>query len=260
MREGSAAMEQAMRMGFVPSRNKRALPRGSVYYTAPSDRALWSLAWQDRGSLLPADLLGAVGLPLGVPARHAGWWLLVTLVLAWLVQRVRPRSELVFECANCEILSCRSCCGEHDGLVLCIGCAQTAKRARSELVLATLLRNRKHEADLLSQRRLRWWNTWTFGGAHLQNLQKRGVVSAWILVIGLWLLLAPALPADPWTMSMRDGVRIGRWIGSSLLFLLWICSWLGRVPLRTPPLHVHPGSLVSLGELIEGRPRRRASA
>ena len=260
MREGSEAMEQAMRLGFVPSRNKRALPRGAVYYTSPSDRALWTLAWQDRAGLLPSDLLGAAGLPLGVPAHHAGWWLVASLLVGWIGQRVRPRSQLVFECANCERLSCRHCCGEHDGLVLCLGCAQTAKRARSELVLATLLRNRRHEAELVAQRRLRWWNAWFFGGAHLQNLQRRGVNAAWILCLGFWLVVAPSLPADPWTMSMRESAPIGRWIGSGLLALLWIFCWLGRVPLRTPPLHVHPGSLVSLGDLIEGRPRRRASA
>jgi tetratricopeptide (TPR) repeat protein len=260
MREGSEAMEQAMRLGFVPSRTKRALPRGSVYYTSPSDRALWALAWQDRAGLKPADLLGAVGLPLGVPAQHAGWWLLATLIVALVAQRSLPRRRLVFECANCEVLSCRSCCGEHDGVVLCLGCAQTAKRARSELVLATLLRNRRHEAELVAQRRLRLWNTWFFGGAHLQSLNRRGVQAAWVLAVGFWLLVAPTLPTDPWTMSMRDDVPIGRWIGGGLLALLWIFCWLGRVPLRTAPLHVHPGSLVSLGDLIEGRPRRRASA
>jgi len=236
------------------------LPRGGVYYATPSQREYWKLAWADRRELLPTDLWAAAGLPLGVPVAHIGGWLLATLGFCWVATRLIPRSRLVFECANCEVLSCRSCSGEHDGLVLCVGCAQTAKRARSEVVLTTLLRNRRHEAERARAARMRLWNAWSFGGGHLQQGRQRGIVMGIFLSLFVTLIISPALPNDPWAMLKHDGLPIGRIVGAAGLLVLWIFAFLGRVPLRTPPLHIHPASLVSLGDLIEGRPRRRASA
>ena len=91
-------------------------------------------------------------------------------------------------------------------------------------------------------------------------MRKRGVVSAlWfaIAITGLW---APTVPG----LQSGGGAFMPDWplraVSGIALLLLVIISWLGRVPLKARAFHVHPSSLISLGDLIEGRPRRRASA
>jgi len=261
MREGGESMERAIRLGFIASQQPLPLPNGAVYYAAPHDRELWRLAWRDRAILRPVHLIAPYGWLLGVPASHVGTWLLALVAVLPLLGRILPRPKLVYECANCKTLSCARCSGEHDGIVLCSSCVQHARRAKSEMVLATLLRNRRHGAENRSAERWSRWNLFFFGAGHLQDgMRRRGVVSAlWLstCVAVLWSPQLPGVSTFPVSQELLSPTRVAALAGLVLLFFI---SWIGRAPLRSVAFHIHPGSLISLGELIEGRPRRRASA
>lgn len=260
MREGGESMQRAIQLGFIASQQSLALPRGAVYFAAPSDRELWALAWRDAERLEAVHLIASSPAMLGVSPGFAGPVLLGLVLLLPILSKVLPRPRLVYECANCKELCCARCSGEHDGLVLCGGCAHTARRAKSELVLATLLRNRRHEAERRAEKHWRRWNALLFGAGHLQDgMRKRGVISAIWLSIAVVALWSPEIPGlEPMGAAFKPDWPF-RALAGVALFVLMLISWIGRVPLRARAFHVHPSSLISLGDLIEGRPRRRVS-
>jgi hypothetical protein len=196
---------------------------------------------------------------LGVPPDHAGWWLAGSLVACLGLARGLRRERLVFECANCASLACRRCSGHHEGSVLCAGCAATARRAKSELVLSTLLRNRRNEAQAIFQRRARRLNAWLLGAGGLYNSVSTRTISygLWLSILAVGALL-PGLPlSDPWEPGAprtASWVRIGC---AALLALVALLSRFGRPSWRNRQFHLHPASLVRLVDLIDGRPARK---
>ncbi len=262
LREGSEAMRRSVRHGFDVQSEAEPLPRGAVYYAKPTERDLWAMAWHAGDETPPHALIPAAGRWLGVPPDHAGLWLAISLALSAILGATLPRKRLTFECANCGTLSCHNCRGEHEGAVLCHECAAHAKRARSELVLSTLLRNRRIEADVIFNRKLRRMNTWLLGAGWIYDgLQSRGLNTATAFVslaVAAWLSTWPL--QDPWHTiepPLLNGVRIVAMAG--IVFML-IVNWLGRIPGGGRKLHLHPASLVSLVDLIDGRSRRKLEA
>jgi tetratricopeptide (TPR) repeat protein len=262
LKEGSAAMQQALRAGFDAQRQASPLPRGAVYYVPLDAARMWRLAWKYRDETPPYLFLAPVVGLVGTPVDHAGWWLGGSLMLAMLMGMGMRRDKLVFECANCGRLACRRCQGEHEGAVLCFGCAGTAARARSEVVLGTLLRNRRVEAELSFQSTLNRLNQWAFGSARIYNgLDAHGVALAMLFSALVAGALVPHWPLDdPWSPAAAgtwSALRIGSLAGLAVFAL--ISRW-GRVPFRRRKLHLHPANLVSLVDLIEGLPKRKLGA
>lgn len=258
-KEAGVAMRAASTHGYGVQQQPGTFPRGAVHYVQPSPRALWALAWQDRTRVAPPDLLGTLVPVLGVPPDHAGWWLAGSLLLCLVLSRALRREQLVFECANCASLACRRCSGHHEGSVLCAGCAATARRAKSELVLSTLLRNRRNEAQTVFQRRARRLNAWLLGAGGLYNSVSTRTISysVWLAILVVGALL-PGLPlSDPWEPGAprtASWVRIGC---AALLALMALLSRFGRPSWRNRQFHLHPASLVRLVDLIDGRPARK---
>ncbi len=92
------------------------------------------------------NLLGSPPLPLFlvliVPL------LLAVVLIQWWSHQHDPR-----DCENCGIAICRDCCRVRDAAWLCPACGETASRSRSDVVLATLLKNRSRgEGMKYSQR------------------------------------------------------------------------------------------------------------
>lgn len=258
LKEGGEAMQRALRNGFKVTRQEESLPRGSVYYQRPSNLQFWQMAWGDRDRLQPSDLLAPYQRWLGVPAQHVGAWLAAALLLGFALALLNGREKLVFECVNCGELACGRCKGEHEGAVLCSHCAGHARRAKSEMVLTTLLRNRRRDAEVAYHSRLRHLDFFLPGAGRLYNgVQRRGLaMAAWGSACAVLALLGGPVVADPWAAVEPGTWTTTRIAGLAGLGLLLVVNQLSRWSGRSRHLHAHPSSIVSLVGLIEGREGR----
>lgn len=259
LKEGGEEMQRAVRLGFHASNQREPLPPGAVYYRGPTPGELWRLAWADRMRVAPHDLLVRHQSWLGVPPDHVGIWLASSLVLALILGLMLQRGRLVFECANCGKLACQHCQGEHEGAILCSGCAANARRARSELVLTTLLRNRRVEAEIAFHNRLRRLDAWCFGAGRIYNGLDRGPLISGLVFS---MLVVGAVVTMPLVQDFWENPPVVTWSFARLaslagLLLLGLFHRVGRVPFRRRKLHLHPSNLVSLVDLIEGLPKQR---
>lgn len=261
-KEAGTATQLALQNGFSAERRPDTLPQGAAYYEWTPTAGLWQSAWEERGRVAPLDVLAPWSRWLGTPVDHIGWWLGIALLLSLVLGRLVSRAKVVFECANCADLACDRCHGEHEGIILCTACGATAKRARSEVVLRTLLRNRRHEAEGRFAKRVRGLNGFLFGLGNLYDgARPRGFLRG-IFLMGLLVAAWHPHPfvADPWDplpLTTWSWIRIAALLG---LAILASTSWWNRYPDRARSLHLHPSNLVSLVDLMDGRPRRKANA
>ena len=262
LKEGGQALQDAMRRGFALTEQVERLPRGAVYFLRPSLSDYWRLAWNGADELDPFVVLGAGAPWLGVPAHHIGTWLAAILLLSVVSGLLLPRHKLVFECVNCGSLTCRHCRGEHEGAVLCGSCAQTARRAKSEMVLTTLLRNRRRDAEAAYTARMLRLDAWLPGaGALADGVRRRGVVSALLLGTAVTaIVLGGPVITDPWDTTTTGLVNLVRIAGLALLVVTVLLNTAARGAVRGRHLQPHPNSAVSLAGLIEGRSPQRARA
>jgi hypothetical protein len=262
-KEGGEYMQRASRHGFQLENDGARLPSGAVYYQSATAADSWRTAMTERGRIHALDLLAPWQGWLGVPVDHMAWWLGAALVAAGVLARWRRRDRLVFECANCGRLACPACSGQHDGSILCSPCHATAQRARSEVVLSTLLRNRRRTTESAFHQRVQRLNLWAFGAGELYNgTRRRGIVLALILATLVAGAVAPApLLGDLWDAprpeTMLPPLRIAALAG---LLLLFVAGRFGRSVWRSRSFHLHPSSVVRLADLVEGRAERKLKA
>lgn len=156
--EAGQALEDARRLGFAPL-NELPAARGAgdfsptIYLDLPradlraSARAELEHYPPLTGLAAWRDVLGAPPLP---PFLLLGGLLVVALLLAcW-----GGLQDNVRWCDCCGAELCRGCCKEHESNLICNACAETADRSRSEMVLATLLKNRSRAVGLATTTRL----------------------------------------------------------------------------------------------------------
>jgi len=262
LKEGGRSLEKAQRLGFAVTEQVERLPRGAVYFLRPSLSDTWRLAWNRPGDLDPFEALGARWWWLGVPAAHVGPWLVAILGLSVFLGLVVPRRRMVFECVNCGTLACRHCRGEHEGAVLCSGCGQTARRAKSEMVLSTLLRNRRRDAEAAYQRRMASLDSILPGAGSLADGgRRRGTWSAALMSASLTAIVLGGPPlTDPWQPTDPGIFGVARICGVVLLVLIVLLNTAARGAVRGRHLQPHPNSVVSLAGLIEGRAPQRERA
>jgi tetratricopeptide (TPR) repeat protein len=104
--------------------------------------------------------LGCPPAPLYIILLGAFLW---ASVLAYRQSRLEhPRT-----CRNCGWAICTTCGRARDGHWLCAVCGETADKAKSELVRATLLKNRSRSLELARQARTRQFGRLLPGGGHL---------------------------------------------------------------------------------------------
>lgn len=255
LKEGGEALQAALSRDFSLAAQVERLPRGAVYFLRPDLADSWRIAWASNATLTPFDLLEGQRRWLGVPPGHIVYWLIATLAGAFLLSFALPRRKLVFECANCGTLTCHHCRGEHEGAVLCTDCSSIARRAKSEMVLTTMLRNRRRESDSRYQDHLRNLDRWLPGGGRLiDGVQKRGVVSAILMSMAIVAIVLGGAPLrDAWGADSDEFFTPARIFGFVLLFLLVFMNSALRSQLRTRHLQPHPSSSVSFAGLIETR-------
>jgi hypothetical protein len=203
--EATAALEQSRSLGFLAPKAKPADGTGdfaAVVYPGLTDAALAD-ACRDEAGLYPPLLtvsswrrqLGLPGLPLFALAG-------APLLLALLVIGTSKRQHDPRECENCGVPLCRTCCKVRDGAWLCAACGETADRARSDMILATLLKNRSRDEGLARNTRMVRLGRILPGAGHLASGR---VGHAWfrlsVLAAGLFLLCAGWIfpPSGAWT-------------------------------------------------------------
>lgn len=255
LKEGGQALQSAVSRSFSLTSQVERLPRGAVYFLRPDLVDSWRIAWDSNSTLTPFDLLEPWRRWLGVPPGHITGWLTATLVLAALLTFVFPRKKLVFECASCGSLTCHHCRGEHEGAVLCSDCGSIARRAKSEVVLTTMLRNRRREADTRYQDRLRNLDRCLPGAGRLiDGVQRRGVISAVAMSVALVAIVLGRAPLhDPWAVPTPEVFTVLRIAGLALLVIVVFLNNTLRSSARNRHLQPHPSSSVSFAGLIETR-------
>ncbi len=259
-KEGGEYMQRASRLGFELGSSAQRLPAGAVYYHLPSTWDSWKIAWKERSSLNPYDLLSPWSSWMGVPADHIAAWLAVTLLLSVIAMKLLSRERLVYECSNCGQLTCPRCSGEHEGSILCPRCHTTAQRARSEVVLSTLLRNRRRAAEYAFHTRARKLNAWAIGAGDLYNgVRKRGLfltLASWACAFGI--LLPGGILPSPW-QPPSSGILLPlpRILGIAGLLLFFLLSRYGRTSWRSRSFLLHPSSMVKFTDLLDHRAETR---
>lgn len=255
LKEGGEALQSALSRGFSLGSQVERLPRGAVYFLRPDLVDSWRIAWASNARITPFDLLEPFRRWIGVPPGHVVGWLSATLIASMGLALAFPRRKLVFECASCGSLTCHHCRGEHEGAVLCTDCGSIARRAKSEVVLTTMLRNRRREADTRYQERLRNLDRWLPGAGRLiDGVQRRGVVSAITVSVAAVCLIAGRPPlSDPWDAPGNALLTAPRVLGFVLLVITLFLNNALRSPTRNRHLQPHPSSSVSFAGLIETR-------
>lgn len=190
---GDAALSAAYAPVIYPGMSPSQL-EDSCRYEAPLYPTLVTVAaWHHLLGVRPLPPLALVGLPL----------LLALVSISASKRQQDPR-----ECENCGVPLCRSCCKVRDNAWLCAACGETADRARSDMILATLLKNRSRDEGLARSSRLVRLGRLLPGAGHLATDR---VAAAWFrlsLVAGGLFLMTAAWCFDPGAGWMTPGLLL----------------------------------------------------
>ena len=191
--EATEALEKARQRGFRMESASNGPTHGSGYspvvypglsddhlsaacrYEAGNYRPLVTIAgWKIFLSSLPWPLFLILGLPLVV----------ATLLVLW-----ANHQDEATECDNCGAPLCRGCAYINDGSWLCSGCGETAQRSQSDMVLATLFKNKSRSEGIKHVQRVENLARILPGTGHLM-CQK--LAPAWwrlsLVTLGLFLV------------------------------------------------------------------------
>jgi tetratricopeptide (TPR) repeat protein len=169
--EAGQALEDARSLGFDPPVEQEGAQDGGDFSPAiylDLDRSdLRASARSEMGHYPPQAGLAAWNYFLGAPPLPLfvllGGLLLVAVVLTyWSGMHNEIRS-----CESCGGEICRGCSLVREGSILCRDCCETADRSRSEMVLATLLKNRNRTVGMATTDRLVTLARLVPGAAHL---------------------------------------------------------------------------------------------
>ena len=257
--EATAALEKSRELGFfAPTHmDKRTRNQGYspvVYPGLSNDNLLQACAFEAENYPPMVSIsawqnfLGSPPLPLFL-VLIVPLFLTVALILWWSRQQ-DPR-----ECENCGVPLCRDCCRVRDAAWLCPACGETAARSRSDVVLATLLKNRSRDEGMKNTHRVVRLGHFIPGSGHLASehfmagwlrisLAAWGcflMTAGWIFDCGAkWkspgMILSPEaidplwfpLPRDLWTGWMDLPVIVG----AGLLVIVAIIALLDGQNLR----------------------------
>ncbi|MHB8080275.1 MAG: tetratricopeptide repeat protein, partial [Candidatus Krumholzibacteriia bacterium] len=258
-RESSETLARANALGFVPApyedRAGTANGFAPVVYLGHDREDLEASARWESGRYPPLTHVAAWAPWLGERMTALCWIIGGLFLLAVAVSLRLPAAVRTRPCANCSTPVCPGCGHWREDDLLCPVCHGTAERARSELVLATLQKNRSRDLELAFIARAQWFNRILPGGSNLVagqpllGLARLGLLATALLLLlfgwtinlmatwdlpGLLLpeetvqpLLLP-LPAYAWT-----GPRGWSFVAGLLLAgALYLSAWLGHEKFR----------------------------
>jgi hypothetical protein len=210
--EATEALESARNLGFrmesLGSASGKNQGYSPVVYPPVADHEMAAAAVDEAGnyenlvsisawlpllSSLPWPLFLVVGLPLVV----------ATLLVMWVSHQNDPR-----DCDNCGMPLCRDCAFIHDGAWLCSGCGETARRSQSDMVLATLFKNKSRSEGMRHIQRVVNLGRVMPGTGHLVSGRfLAGWLRLSLLALGLFLVCG-AWTFDPGSQWGTPGLQL----------------------------------------------------
>jgi tetratricopeptide (TPR) repeat protein len=169
--EAGQALEEARSLGFAPPGLFATPPQDQDFsptvYLELSRHDLLASARFERKNYPPLASIAAWNSFLGAPPLPLFLMLAGVLTAALLLVYWGKLQDEIRHCSVCNSEICRHCGRVLDGDVICQGCAETAERSRSEMVLATLLKNRSRAVGLSTTARLVFLARLLPGAGHL---------------------------------------------------------------------------------------------
>ncbi len=169
--EASDALRDARALGFNPpvweNPSSQAEGYSPVVYLGPTSAELRASSSWEAPNYDPYAHMASWNFFLGCPPLSlfivlAGSLLMAMAFTFWWSHQNDPRN-----CGNCNWTICHECSRVHDGVWLCPSCGETADRARSDMVLATLLKNRSVAVRLQHSQRINLTSRILPGAGHL---------------------------------------------------------------------------------------------
>ncbi len=192
--EATAALERSRGLGFVAPgalQEQRSGDYAAVVYPGLTNRSLADACRAEAPLYAPLVTLASWRWVLGVPPVPLLALVGVPLLVALLVIGSSRRQQDPRECENCGVPLCRTCCKVRDNAWLCAACGETADRARSDMILATLLKNRSRDEGMARSARVVRLGRLMPGAGHLATGRTgRAWLRLSILAAGLYLVAA----------------------------------------------------------------------
>ncbi len=194
--EATSELVQSRTLGYHPSikvnttRHKGYAP---VVYPGLTGQDYAEACAAEAGNYPPQitlagwlPILGAPGLPayslVGIPLLLA-----ILIIMGWGADS-GPKG-----CENCGVPLCSTCRKVRDGASMCAQCGEIAQRAQSDMILATLLKNRSRSEGMASTQRIMRWERFWPGTGHLTGgkfsaawLRLSMIAGGLFLVVGGW--------------------------------------------------------------------------
>lgn len=210
--EAADALEKARNLGFkmeslanssspsqgyspvvYPSLADKDMQAACRFEAANYENLVTISAWRGFFSSLPWPLFLILGLPL----------VIATLLVMWVSHQNDPS-----DCENCGMPLCRDCSFVHDGAWLCSGCGETAERSQSDMVLATLFKNKSRSEGMKHIQRVINLGRIMPGAGHLVSDR---LLAGWfrlsLVALGLFLACG-AWSFDPGAQWATPGLQL----------------------------------------------------
>ena len=157
--EATEALEKARQRGFrmesATNGPTQSTGYSPVVYPPLSDRQMADACGYEAGNYQPLVTIAGWRIFLSSLPWPLFLILGVPLVVATLLVLWANHQDEATECDNCGAPLCRGCAYINDGSWLCSGCGETAQRSQSDMVLATLFKNKSRSE----------------GGKHVQRVE-----------------------------------------------------------------------------------------
>jgi tetratricopeptide (TPR) repeat protein len=169
--EAGQALEDARLLGFDPPTavegHRGASEFSPVVYLGVSREDLRAETRAEIDRYPPLAWLASWNYFLSAPPLPLFVLLAGLLIIALVLTYWGRMQDDIRTCDTCGTEICRGCCEVRDEGWLCHDCAETIGRSRSEMVLATLLKNRSRAIGLATTARLAWFARLVPGSAYL---------------------------------------------------------------------------------------------
>jgi len=253
--EAGQALDDARQLGFDPpawsDREQQHGVFSPTVYLGLLRADLHASARLEANRYPPLSWLASWNYFLGAPPLPLFVLLAGLLVVALALAYWGGVKDDVRACDACGAEICRACCTVREEGWLCHECTETAERSRSEMVLATLLKNRSRAAGLATTSRLVWLARLLPGSAFLAlGEPARAASRLTVLALALFMITC-GWAFDPAATWSSPGLVLASEAVHALWWPLPAAAWPG--PMAWP---VAMGWIllagVYLGGLIDG--------
>jgi len=210
--EASAALAEARSKGFTAHAiDNEAIQRGAyspVVYPGLTKNEVTAACRFEAGAYPPLVTISAWRFLLGVPPWPLYLLTGAPFVLALLLVMVWSRQNDPRNCENCGAPLCGNCGAIADTSWLCASCGETAARSKSDLVLATILKNKSRSEGMAHCRRIVRLGRLIPGAGHLATGH---FGSGWLritLVSTGFFLVFVAWAFDPGSRLATPGLQL----------------------------------------------------